>query len=125
MDVFSQAKDHQCETLTGYLETYHREVSIVKAQQSELAHESRSLQDAFVQDIGELQQFFTRIVCDLTREIDILRVEKRQAVSDRELLKTENKLVHQQMAKLQDDLDMINADFRRTREKYENTLEKV
>ncbi len=58
-------------------------------------------------DINELQHFFTRIVTDLTREIDILRVEKQQAVSDRDLLKTENKLVHQQLTKLQGDLDML------------------
>ena len=58
-------------------------------------------------DINELQHFFTRIVTDLTREIDILRVEKQQAVSDKDLLKTENKLVHQQLTKLQGDLDML------------------
>ena len=47
-----------------------------------------------MQDICELQHFFTRIISDLTREIDILRVEKQQAVANWDLLKTENKLVH-------------------------------
>ena len=93
--MYSQIKDNQCDHLVDQMEsTYLPEISWLKQKIIDVNIEAQQMRECMLSDISELQVFFTRIISDLTREINILRVEKVQAIQDKDMYKTENKMLH-------------------------------